>query len=102
MHLPPTCSVPSRPRVISCPLVAAQVSLTMLLPLSARHMPATPEVIGLAGMVHAWFVPPVQAATVSWVPLVVVPCTHSPEDALTSSPATPLRYHCSPVVPLQV
>src|SRR5215469_10342429 len=102
MHLPLTRSVPSSPRVTSCEPVTAHEVLTGVLPFSARHLPATPEVIGAAGICQAWFVAPLQEATVSWAPFVGMPCTHRPEDALMISPSMPVRIHCSPVVPLQV
>src|SRR5271170_4527590 len=70
-HSPPNRSDPSRPRVTCCAVEPEHAVEIAEPPLTARHLPATPEVTGLAGRVHAWLVEMVHGCAVSCVLFVV-------------------------------
>src|SRR5258708_2342784 len=89
-HSPPNRSDPSRPRVTCCEVEVVHPVEMAEPPLTARHLPATPEVTGLAGIVHAWLRVKVHGCAVSCVLFVVLELgsvMQSPVAGLTIAPA---------------
>src|SRR5215470_1520414 len=98
-------SDPLRPRVAFCAAAVVHAVLTAWPPVTCRHLPATPDVIGLAGIVHCWFAVPAHGSTVSCVLLTVLEpgsVRHWFEPVLAMSPATPTSCHMMPAeLPVQ-
>src|ERR1700722_16293029 len=93
---PPNRSDPSRPRVTCCEVEPEHAVEIAEPPLTARHLPAMPEVTGLPGIVHAWLVEMVHGCAVSCVLLVVLELgsvMQSPVAGLTIAPASPVSTH---------